>query len=109
MSSKLASVLFADDTTLTDEHSDYETLLTGTVNVDLTLVVCLPRCSSRLGGVFHNTEFNFQVSEKYLGIYLDRDIKFDVHVLNISKKLSKSVGLLYRISFLFLKKVLMNL
>ena len=38
---------------------------------------------------------------KFLGVYFDKNLKFDYHIKYISRKISKSVGVLYRLkSFL---------
>lgn len=41
---------------------------------------------------FDNNEVNFPVSGKFLGEYADRDLSSDVHISEICKKLSTSVG-----------------
>jgi hypothetical protein len=130
VSSKLASVLFADDTTLSAKHTNYEALITEinlelekikhwtlvnrlSVNIEKTFVMCF---SNRRRGInrdlkvyFDTTEVKFQVSGKFLGVYVDRDLRFDVHITEMCKKISKSVGLLYKISSCVPEKILINL
>jgi exonuclease III len=130
VSSKLASVLFADDTTLSAKHTNFETLITEinvelvkikhwtlvnrlSVNVEKTFVMLF---SNRRQGIDHELkvyfdekEVKFHDSGKFLGIHVDRDLKFDVHISEICKKLSKSVGLLYKVSSSVPEKELINL
>ena len=46
---------------------------------------------------------------KHLGITLDSNITFEEHIHNIGNKISKSIGIIYKIKSLVPKSVLMNL
>ena len=47
--------------------------------------------------------------ESFLGIVLDEELKFNYHISNIANKVSKSVGIIYRLSSFLPKSCLLNL
>ena len=51
----------------------------------------------------------FKTNEKYLGLNIDADMKFNIHISAICCKLSKTVGILYRLRDSVPKDVLINL
>ena len=48
-------------------------------------------------------------STKFLGVYIDEDLKFNAHTEHISKKISKSIGILYRLKNLVPRYILHSL
>ena len=46
---------------------------------------------------FHDQPINFIRETKFLGIFLDNKLKFDKHIQSICSKVSKSVGILFRL------------
>ena len=62
-----------------------------------------------LGLFFDGRMVNFQDAGKFLGVHVDSGLIFDVHIPEISRKVSKSVGSLYRISHCVPENMLVNL
>lgn len=48
-------------------------------------------------------------STKFLGVYIDQHFTWQTHINVISKKIAKSIGLIYRASFYLLKNSLLSL
>ena len=46
---------------------------------------------------------------KFLGVYIDDDLKFDSHIRHICNKVSKSIGIIYRIRSLVPQSLLRNI
>ena len=46
---------------------------------------------------------------KFLGIHIDQHLKWNTHILEINKKISKNIGILRRISYLLPPHVLRQL
>src|SRR5688572_18913713 len=48
-------------------------------------------------------------SSKFLGVYIDQHLKWDIHIAEIAKKISKNTGIIRRISYLLPTHILRNL
>ena len=113
----LSTVLFADDTTLFCSGPDFPTLV-NKCNVDLVKVsewLVANRLTLNINKtfsmIFSNRQYeadNYSIridneiipyvsSGKFLGVVMDRFLKFDNHVSEICGKLSKSVGILKKL------------
>lgn len=130
VSSKLSTVLIADDTTLSAKHCNYEALITETtieldktthwtiinrlsVNVNKTLAILFTNrhqaVDENLKVYFNISALNFSVSGKFLGVFVDRGMKFAVHIADVCSKVSKCVGLLYKIQSILPEHILLKL
>lgn len=114
--------LFADDTLIYFSHQNYEILI-ATVNDDLKILTekfkinrlkinemkskCMfigsdwaykKFCSLQLKIKINNKELAFEDDVKYLGLLIDRNLKFKKHVDYVSKKIGKKIGYFYRVS-----------
>ena len=111
--------LFADDTTLTATHKNIDPLI-GNVNLALGQFckwaysnrICLNArktnlmlFSNRVNSsdiesdiVVDGVNVQFNVSTKFSGLEIDSKITFNYHISNIGDKLSKVVGIMYRLS-----------
>ena len=120
LSEIFSSTLFADDTTLTFKGSDL-TLLTVilndelnkfkawsdsnrlTVNVEKTNCLLVTNLANPVpfnNILLDNQPLNFVDQIGFLGITLDKNLKFDAHIRFICNKVSKSIGILFRIKHL---------
>lgn len=130
VSTTLSSLLFADDTTFLASSSDYNTLI-ATLNREMTLVLRWTICN-RLS---LNTQKTFSVlftnrshatnpaidivineeaiplvaSSKFLGVIIDCNLRFDKHLSNNESKLSKSIGILYKLKRFAPEDVMLSL
>ena len=118
ISRKFKSLLFADDTTLTYDNSSYN-FSSDFFNEELHNFY-LWSVANRLSVNFDKTFYNVVslsesdrasippvlISDKlisqctsfnFLGVTIDDNLKFDQHVLHISKKISKSIGILSKL------------
>ena len=117
ISNVLKPLMFADDTTLSSSHkslgpmvdclnSELDKIMTWcvanklTINPQKTEVIrfsnqICDRSESRvtLGGV----EIEESVGCKFLGVHIDNKLNFKNHIQSISSKLTKNIGILYRI------------
>ena len=116
-STNCQSILYADDTTLCFRGNTLSDLIVLcnrelenfcawanankiNINFDKTLatVVTNNRIDSNLLQLsVNNLDIKFETSCKFLGLYFDSDLKFRSHISYISGKLSKSIGILFRI------------
>ena len=111
--------LFADDSTLTCrfKHSNlvsikndlenhlsavYEWLLSNRIKVNSdksNFIIFSYRKNLKLPPIkFGNHVLNQVESTKFLGIYIDEHLTFKLHIEHILKKLSKSVGILFKLN-----------
>ena len=114
---KSHTVLFADDTTLSFRNSNID-LLTSEITESLakfnewsvanrlsinfektnSMLITTKRVSeSEISVRMGSHQIEFIPSVKYLGVTLDRHLKFDMHINAISLKVSKSIGIMYRL------------
>ena len=111
----IKSVQFADDTTVYHSHQDTDELVRQ-LNNQLIVVdswLCANRLSLNIEKTSYmiisndnadnvdlkirNCSLNRVYSAKFLGITLDDKLNFKEHVSNISKKISSSIGAIYRV------------
>ena len=114
---KLSTILYADDTTFTAVHQDYQSLvrllnseLTSvkrwadanrlSINSDKTVSLLITNRGSQI-----ITPLRIKLEEsilfynccRFLGLEVDYSLKFDFHIGHIQSKLSRIVGIFYRI------------
>jgi hypothetical protein len=118
MSSMFSTILFADDTTLSSTNVSYENLITRTnrelekfkmwsvnnrlsVNIGKTFAILF---TNRLGDINYDSKVYFDGGEvllkncgNFLGVCIDDGLKFHNHIFNVCSKLSKQIGILYRL------------
>ena len=117
ISNQFTSCLFADDTTLIFKNScKYDLFRLCDYGVNLFYSWC---CANRLSinisktksMLFSNTltpleiadvymnniKIEYTSSIRFLGVIFDDKLKFNVHINEISKKISKNIGVLYRL------------
>ena len=122
--------LFADDTTLTCSKSNYSDLIVDTntnlallyewtvnnrlsLNANKTSVLLF---SNRISDVIsplllvvNDVPVFCENSVKFLGVSIDRRLSFADHINSICTKISKTIGIFYRIRFNIPESVLINL
>ena len=119
-SSTCSPVLFADDTTLSFKHHAIEPLIS-LVNFELAnfstwsksnrLSINVEKSYSMivtnrilpdhpLTVVLNENPLIMQESVLFLGMHLDNKLKFGVHINSVCKKVSKSIGILYKLKYL---------
>ena len=123
----VTSILFADDTCLSYSASCPTKLIDG-INTELNAVyhwmkvnkLCInPQKSTALlipskpnlqvnsnGSLYNNEKNSVCKSAKYLGVQIDTDLNFKCHVQLLHNKLSRSVGIMFKVKILFPKNVL---
>ena len=121
---------FADDTNLLFSHKDPE-IIRKTMNKELKLLfdwLCANRLSlnvaktefiifrppnrglkNRITLELNKTKIHESTKIKYLGLILDRKLAWNHHISELSKKLSRAVGMLYKIRDFTPKRVLKSL
>ena len=50
-----------------------------------------------------------ETSIRYLGVYIDYNISWKMHITNISKKIKRSIGILSKLSYFLSTKTLLSL
>ena len=112
------TILFADDTNFCFRNTSLNSAISRcnlelqkfydwtlanklTVNLDKTSYLIItnrnhPQYSDPI--MINNVEIQRTSSHKFLGITIDSNLKFDHHIKEISRKISKSAGILYRLS-----------
>lgn len=129
VSDLLSTVLFADDTTLYRSDSNYNNLIAETNN-ELNKInqwLINNRLSINLSKtfvvIFSNKRFDYLANPlrmnnevvtlnelgKFLGVFIDRKLTFNEHVNAICSKLSKTIGIFYKINSYIPEKNLINL
>ena len=130
VSQMFSSTLYADDTTLFASNHDYDMLVNDvsselekfsvwcasnrlSLNIGKTHPMLLSNRKS-LNSEFSDIMFNgsllkYEKSVKFLGMYLDDNYKFDVHIDYIARKVSQTVGIFYRIQPYVSESLLKNL
>ena len=128
-SNKLKFTLFADDTVLNFSNENPNEL-NSIVNEELEkvnawlssnkLVLNYDKCHWMLHSTknCNDTDLNFYIgthslemvtSTKYLGVVLDNKLRFNLHIEDVCRKISKTAGMLYRLKFYVPKNILLNL
>ena len=132
ISTSFKPILFADDTTLCFNNPDLS-ILNETCNSELEKFFSWTICNRlsinydktfiiSVSNLFTNTNLpntgdiilngsaiKTENSCKFLGVFIDKKMKFDVHIQYISKKISKNIGILFRIRDLVPHQVLKSL
>lgn len=118
VSTSLSSILFADDTTLLASHSCYQQLVQ-LLNYELKKIhrwTVLNRLSLNVSKTFlilfsnrptdvdeslqvrlDDNPVDFVDVGRFLGVEVDGGLKFDLHINEICNKLSRTIGILYRL------------
>ena len=117
ISNQFSTCLFADDTTLIFKHANkYDLFKSCDYGVNLFYSWC---CSNRLSinisktkcMLFSNTLTQFDIADiymnhikieytsstRFLGVIMDDKLKFNIHINEINKKISKNIGVIYRL------------
>ena len=118
VSNLFSPILYADDTTLLSNHSNYEILLQTinnelpklfkwtvanrlSLNVDKTFAMLFSNrrqnINNDLSIMFNNIPVKFKKSEEFLGLIVDEEVKFAEHTRFVCSKLSKAVGIIYKL------------
>ena len=128
VSNTLSTVLYADDTTLYASDRDLNNL-TSKINLDLKnienwthanrlslhpdktvfMLFSLNKNISIPNLYVENISLKLQSKTKFLGVILDDKLKFSEYLQYIALKISKSVGIIYRVKHLVPRKILVNL
>ena len=126
--SKLNSILFADDTTLYTSSTDVNTLCSN-MSAELLLVeewLISNRLTLNANKTYYmifslrtvpnNTRVSIgpkvidrQSSGKFLGVILDDKLTFKNHIEHVTKKVSKLCGLFYKLKYSFPQHILLKL
>ena len=130
ITSKFLSILYADDTTLLSSNSDYPHLVklindelpkiqqwTATnrlsVSLDKTYAMVFTNRDRSIANndniYFNGSRVKFKVEEDFLGLVVDDRCKFTKHVDYICKKVSKTIGIIYRLKDFVPRQTLINL
>ena len=128
-SNKFRFTIFADDTVLSFSSGDRNDLNT-VVNEELQnvdrwivsnkLVLNYEKSHWMLHSTknLHDINFNLIIgthnlkkvmSTKYLGVILDSSLRFNLHIEELTSKISKTAGMMYRLKFYVPKSVLLKL
>ena len=125
-SDELSFTLFADDSSLYYSHKDPQTLL-DTVNSELgkiTLWIQANKLSLNLkktnymffsntikvlpgNVIFNNILVDRVTSTKFLGLHIDEQLSWKVHINHLSKTLSKNTGVIYKLKSSFPQGILL--
>ena len=120
VSNVLEFILFADDTNIFFSHKDINTLST-TFNLEMTKLSDWCRANKLSINLKKSNFMIFQPRQKrqkydlafsidgspidqvketvFLGVVIDENLTWKPHILNVARKISKSIGILYRSSF----------
>ena len=126
----MSTLLYADDTTLTTSHYDYQSLIKTlnselvafkkwaivnrlSINTDKTISLLVTNrfrdIITPLKLKLDKDDINFDNSSRFLGIEIDRCIKFNIHIRNILSKISRTVGIFYKIKDYLSETQMINL
>ena len=117
ISDQFSTCLFADDTTLIFENSNkYDLFRQCDYGINLFYSWC---CANRLSinitktnmmlfskvidptdiadVYMNNTKINYASSTRFLGVLIDDKLRFNLHINEIAKKISKNIGVLYKL------------
>jgi exonuclease III len=130
VSSILSSILFADDTTLSSRNSNYGNLIVQTnhelenfyrwtlnnrlsVNVDKTFSLLFTNRShdvnNELKVYLNGIGIDFALNTKFLGVILDSSLTFKNHIDHVCNKVSRQIGILYKLRSYVPEKVMRDL
>ena len=122
------SILFADDTTLTANDSDIDRLNLSTntelskfkiwtvsnkllLNTEKTSALLISNRfnSTNLSVWLDDQNLSFVENHKFLGITIDSKLKFDGHIKMLCSKLSKSIGIMFKLKDLVPQSVVLKI
>ena len=128
VSNLLKFVLFADDTNIFCSHNDIYSLCRMisnellklnvwfavnklSLNVNKTNYMLFSNCkiNSDLIITINNVNIDRVYVTKFLGVYIDHNLNWKEHIFNISRKLSKSIGIIHKASQMLNTKALYTL
>ena len=113
----LKSILFADDTTISFSHKNYSSLIS-VINSELEKIVswtnsnklvintnktmCILTSNRKFScnvdsPYLNNQNLDFQDSVKFLGVTVDKKLKFNPHIISVCRKVSRSIGIMYKL------------
>ena len=117
LSNNFTTVLFADDTTLLFKNLDFSTLIQScnheidkfrtwttanrlSLNVDKTCAIVFSnqKHTENFSLYFGNETIKVVTEFKFLGVIIDNHLKFSSHSKFICNKLSKNIGILFKLS-----------
>lgn len=122
VSSQLTSVLFADDTTVSCSHHSYENLVALmnselikiknwtdsnrlTINISKTNAIVYSNRTilnpDNFPIILNNNPVNLVHESKFLGVVIDEKLNFAKHISQITNKISRNIGIFYRIRRFF--------
>ena len=127
---QFSTVLYADDTTFTVSDPDYDNLMQ-TINIDLKIFgewAAINRLSihpaktaaflyanrpkeivTPLTIKLDNLRVDYGDCTKFLGVEIDNSVKFSCHCLHVQRKISRTIGLFYKIRTYVTEELLVNL
>lgn len=129
MASDFKTTLFADDTTFVDSDASLDTLMTrcsesldlvskwaqsNRLSVNESKTQCL-LFSNRMNAVtdeqltFNNFDVIFSTEVKFLGTIIDENLRFKPHIDYVHRKVSKNIGILYKLGPHCDRKCLINM
>ena len=130
VSSKFKSILFADDTTLCAVNPNFNDLIRDincelekikvyfevnrlSLNIKKTFAMLFTNrfkdVDHSLSVSFDGGKIKFKDSEKFLGVIIDDRLSFANHITYLCSKISKFVGIFYRIASVVPEDILINL
>ena len=130
VSNLFSVILYADDTTLLANNSDYATLMRDinnelpklqewlnanrlSLNLDKTFTLLFSNryadIDPELMVIYSNEAVKFKDKGEFLGLTIDDNLRFNTHIQVISNKISKSVGIFYRLRHCVPRRVHLNL
>ena len=128
ISSNFSTCLFADDTSLLFRSSNFDEIFTLcnhelnrfyewccsnrlSINVSKTkFMIFSNRKVSNVRSIeLHNEPLEHVSSVRFLGVELDENLKFNLHINNISQKISKNTGMIRKIKEFIPNDTLINL
>ena len=120
VSNDASIILFADDTTLIVQDENYNSLISKcnsvltkfrdwtqanrlSINVDKTfsMVFTNKQIETKRSLFFGTEQIREQEECVFLGVKLDSKLKFHSHIKTVHSKISKSIGILFRLSSIF--------
>ena len=124
----MSFILFADDSNIFFSHQNPQSLLSIvnnelklvqnwinanklSLNVDKTHYILFSNSLKSLPGnvLIDNTTLNQVKSTKFLGIYIDSDLSWKIHIDYLCKLISRNTGILYKLKHDFPKQILLSL
>ena len=129
VSTEISTLLFADDTTVCMSNRNFNSLIHGfnnelkklrqwlidnklSINIEKTHYLLFSnRCpdGEEDSLYFNNIKLNMQRNGKFLGVNMDDKLTFKDHVSYICSKISKTVGIFYKIHSYVPEQILINL